>query len=152
MPGRYEITYRGSFDFPVTPVDLWTLIEDPGNFERWWGWLHDVRCTEPRIVTGAVLTGLIDPPVPFTMRASVAIDACDRLRHISASIGGDIDGSARLDTSAAGAGTRVAIAWDVEMMQRRMRAAARVARPLLQWGHDRVVEAAVRGFRRQLGG
>jgi hypothetical protein len=44
----------------------------------------------------------------------------------------------------------VAIGWDVEMMQRRMRMAARVARPLLQWGHDRVVEAAVRGFRRQL--
>jgi hypothetical protein len=36
------------------------------------------------------------------------------------------------------------------MMQRPMRLAARVAYPLLRWGHDRVVEATVAGFRRQL--
>ena len=36
------------------------------------------------------------------------------------------------------------------MMQRPMRLASRVARPLLQWGHDRVVELTVAGFRRRL--
>jgi hypothetical protein len=36
------------------------------------------------------------------------------------------------------------------MMQRPMRAAARVASPVLRWGHDRVVAATVSGFRRQL--
>jgi uncharacterized protein YndB with AHSA1/START domain len=150
MSGRFDISYRGRFDFPLAPVKLWALIEQPENFEQWWGWLHDVECTDPRIVTGSVLTGTIDPPVPFTMRARVTIDACDPPRRILASVGGDIEGSAGLEVGAADPGTRVAIGWDVEMMQRRMRAAARVARPLLQWGHDRVVEAAVRGFRRQL--
>ncbi len=36
------------------------------------------------------------------------------------------------------------------MMQRPMRLADRVAHPLLQWGHDRVVDVTVTGFRRHL--
>jgi hypothetical protein len=36
------------------------------------------------------------------------------------------------------------------MMQRPMRIANRLARPLLVRGHDAVVQATVRGFRRQL--
>jgi hypothetical protein len=36
------------------------------------------------------------------------------------------------------------------MMQRPMRVAARVASPVLRWGHDRVVDATVAGFRRHL--
>jgi hypothetical protein len=42
------------------------------------------------------------------------------------------------------------VAWTVEMMQRPMRLADRMAHPLLQWGHDRVVEITVAGFRRRL--
>ena len=40
--------------------------------------------------------------------------------------------------------------WSIEMMQRPMRLAARIALPLLRWGHDRVVEATVDGFRGHL--
>ncbi len=150
MSGRFDISYAGSFRFPVAPEELWTLVEDPGHFEQWWGWLHEVECSDPRIVSGSVLTGVIDPPVPFAMWTQVVIDEYERLRHITASVTGDIKGAAHLDTSAAAGGTQVEIGWDVEMMQRRMRMAALVARPLLQWGHDRVVEAAVRGFSRRL--
>ena len=152
MSGRYDISYRGSFRFPIAPVELWSLIEDPRHFEQWWGWLHDVECTDARIMTGSVLTGIIDPPVPFTMQARVVIDECEPPRRILASVAGDIAGTADLDVGGADREARVTIGWQVEMMQRRMRMATRVARPLLQWGHDRVVEAAVRGFRRQLTG
>jgi hypothetical protein len=31
-----------------------------------------------------------------------------------------------------------------------MRLASRVGRPVLQWGHDRVVEMTVAGFRRRI--
>jgi hypothetical protein len=44
----------------------------------------------------------------------------------------------------------VEVAWTVEMKQRPMRLASRFGRPLLQWGHDRVVEMTVAGFRRRL--
>jgi hypothetical protein len=38
----------------------------------------------------------------------------------------------------------------MEMRQPAMRLAGRIGRPLLQWGHDRVVEMTVAGFRRQI--
>ena len=49
-----------------------------------------------------------------------------------------------------GHGTTASVGWSLEMRQLPMRVAARVAYPLLRWGHDRVVEATVRAFRAQL--
>jgi hypothetical protein len=49
-----------------------------------------------------------------------------------------------------GAGSVVEVAWAVEMMQTAMRLADRFTHPLLQWGHDRVVDLTVAGFRRRL--
>ncbi|MDA8182818.1 MAG: hypothetical protein M0035_00035, partial [Actinomycetota bacterium] len=42
------------------------------------------------------------------------------------------------------------VAWSIEMMQAPMRLADRVAHPLLCWGHDRVVDMTVAGFRRHV--
>jgi hypothetical protein len=48
------------------------------------------------------------------------------------------------------AGSRVEVAWTIEMRQPVMRLAFRLGRPLMQWGHDRVVEVTVAGFRRRI--
>ena len=50
----------------------------------------------------------------------------------------------------AGDGTVAEVAWTVEMTQRTMRMAARVAHPFLRWGHDRVIETTVAAMRRHL--
>ncbi len=42
-------------------------------------------------------------------------------------------------------GTVAEVSWTIEMRQRPMRLAARVAYPLMRWGHDRVIEATLRG-------
>ncbi len=42
------------------------------------------------------------------------------------------------------------VAWTMEMRQPAMRLASRIGRPVLQWGHDRVVEMTVAGFRRRI--
>jgi hypothetical protein len=84
------------------------------------------------------------------MRLRVDLEDCQRPSYVRASVHGDLEGDASLVLSPEGGGTRVTAAWTVEMMQRSMRAAARIAYPLLRWGHDRVVEATVGGFRRQL--
>ncbi|MDQ6613338.1 MAG: hypothetical protein M3083_00850 [Actinomycetota bacterium] len=76
---------------------------------------------------------------------------------IDAAIHGDLEGRARLKLSPQpppredeGLGTVVSVSWTIEMMQRPMRLAARLGFPLLRWGHDRVVDATVRGFRSQI--
>jgi hypothetical protein len=97
-----------------------------------------------------VLHGVIVPPLPYRMRLRVELRECIPPQRIEARVHGDLDGSARLLLEPSGGGTRASVEWTIEMMQRRMRLAALVGFPLLRWGHDRVVDATVAGFRRQL--
>jgi hypothetical protein len=151
VPGSpYVIDYRGAFDFDLSPEAMWSSLERCERFEGWWGWLREFRLDGPGLETGTVLHGLVSPPVPYQMRVDVVLDRCTRPARIDASVEGDLEGDAHLVLASRGTGTRAEVAWTVEMKQRPMRLAARLASPLLRWGHDRVVEATVAGFRRQL--
>lgn len=144
------IDYRGSFRFDTPPEHLWDTIEHTDDFHRWWGWLGDFRIDGEGLETGSVLTGLVSPPLPYHMRVTVELEDCVRPASIDAAVHGDLEGRAHLELEADGDATIASVSWTIEMMQAPMRLAARVALPLLQWGHDRVVDATVRGFRRQL--
>jgi hypothetical protein len=84
------------------------------------------------------------------MRLQVDLLECERPSRIEAGVHGDLEGWAQLLFEDDGGGTRVTATWTFEMMQRSMRMAARVAHPVLRWGHDRVVDITVRAFRRHL--
>lgn len=102
------------------------------------------------LAVGSVLSGVVAPPLPYRMRIRVELTRCEPPVAIDATVTGDLDGEARLRVRPDGACSLVEVAWTVEMMQRPMRLASRFGRPLLQWGHDRVVEITVAGFRRRL--
>lgn len=146
----YIMDYAGRFDFPVTPAELWDAIGRLDQFERWWGWLGDLRIDGDGLQVGSVLHGTVAPPVPYRMHVDVELIRCVPGRMIDASVTGDLRGDARLRIWPGGDGTIADVAWSLEMRQLPMRLAARVAHPLLRWGHDCVVEATVRGFRAQL--
>jgi hypothetical protein len=148
--GAPVIDYRETFRFAATPETVWETIERTGEFEAWWGWLGDFRLDGPGLEAGSVLVGVVSPPLPYRMRIRVELEDCVRPSLIRAAVHGDLEGRARLELAPDGNGTVAAAAWTIEMMQRPMRAAARFAYPLLRWGHDRVVDATVYGFRRQL--
>ncbi len=145
------MTYRRGHDFSVSPQQLWDVIEEVDQFEAWWPWLEEFRCEGGSLKRGAVLHGVIAPPLPYRMRIQVELTRCDPPGRIEALIHGDLEGEASLELCARGTGSSVEVAWTVEMMQRPMRLADRMAHPLLQWGHDRVVEITVAGFRKRLG-
>ena len=151
MGSPYVVEYSGRFSFPVPPGEVWSAVEHFEHFEAWWGWLRELRVEGPGLVAGSVLHGVVAPPLPYRMRLRVVLVACDPPRSIEASIHGDLVGHARLALEPEGEGTGASVAWTIEMMQRPMRVAARVASPVLRWGHDRVVDATVAGFRRHLG-
>ena len=147
----YVVDYRGRFAFPLPPRALWDEIERLDRFERWWSWLGDFAVEGEGLRAGTVLRGTVAPPLPYRMRLAVRLVDCEPPRRIEASVLGDLEGPARLTLApAADGGTHVDVAWRVEMRQPVMRVAARVAHPLLRWGHDRVVEATAAGFRRHL--
>ena len=146
------IDYRRTFRFAVTPEQMWEALSEPHLFESWWGWLGQLHVQGDGLVDGAVLKGTVSPPVPYRMRVEVHLERCVPHHRIDATVHGDLRGDAWMALEPDGEGTRAEVAWRIEMMQRSMRLAARVAAPLLRWGHDRVVEATVHGFRRYLDG
>ncbi len=144
------IDYRSRFAFDVSPEVVWSSIEHCERFEMWWAWLREFRLEGPGLEARAVLHGVVSPPVPYTMRISIVLDRCTPPSRIDATVHGDLEGKARLLLEPSGEGTLAEVSWTVEMTQRAMRLAARVAHPLMRWGHDRVVESTVNGFRRNL--
>ncbi|HYA67380.1 MAG TPA: hypothetical protein VED63_01495 [Acidimicrobiales bacterium] len=144
------IEYRGEFEFLLSPEAMWNAIEHYERFESWWWWLGEFRLDGAGLVSGAVLHGLVSPPVPYQMHVSVWLEECAAPYRIDAIVDGDLVGPAHLRMSPWGSGTRAEVDWTLEMTQRPMRAAARLAHPLLQFAHDRVVEATVSGFRRHV--
>jgi len=144
------IEYQDEHTFACTPAELWDAIERFEQFERWWPWLHEFRLTGDGLREGSVLHGVVAPPLPYRMRVRVELTRCLRPTTIDGLVGGDLQGPAHLALHPTASGTRVEAAWTVEMMQAPMRLASRVAHPLLQWGHDRVVDVTVARFRRYL--
>ncbi|MHB8451279.1 MAG: SRPBCC family protein [Mycobacteriales bacterium] len=141
--------YRGDFAFAASPEEVWALIERVDRYPAWWGWIREFRC-EGGLRSGGELSGQVVPPVPYRMRVRVGLRCCDRPRHIDATVAGDLRGWATLDLAGTPEGCVVTAEWSVEMMPAAMRLAARVAYPLLRWGHDRVVAATVSRFQREL--
>jgi uncharacterized protein YndB with AHSA1/START domain len=146
----YEIDFHGSYLFDVPPAAVWGSITDTDRFTSWWGWLGQFRVTGDGLTEGSVLEGTVAPPLPYRMHVRVTLGRCLPEERIEATVAGDLTGLALLTLAPQRPGTRVEAAWTIEMRQRAMRAVARVAHPLLRWGHDRVVEATVAGFRRHL--
>ena len=149
MGSPYVISYRGAFDFPAPPEAVWARIERMDSFETWWGWLREFH-SDGQMSDGTRLSGVVVPPLPYRMRLAVRVDRAVRPESIDATVSGDLRGPATVRLAPSRSGSLVTVAWDVEMMQPPMRIAARVAHPLLRWGHDRVVEATVSRFRREL--
>lgn len=144
------ISYRRGYQFDLAPETLWDRIEEVDQFERWWPWLTDFELDGGGLSTGSVLSGVVNPPLPYRMRLSVELIDCERPVGIDATIEGDLAGVARLRLRPELEGTWAEVAWTVEMRQPAMRLACRFGRPVLQWGHDRVVESTVAGFRRRI--
>jgi hypothetical protein len=149
MSSPYEIVYREAFSFPLPPRQMWQELERPDRLTGRWRWV-DVRRVDPTLEQGAELTCVIKPPVPFRMLLDVVVLEVTHDELIGVEFRGDLRGRGELRLAPDGEGTLAEVSWRVEMMQRGMRAAARHTHPLLRWAHDRIVEAAVRSFRRHV--
>lgn len=150
MAGSPIFEYRREFGFALTPAAVWERMGRVDQYERWWPWLQEFRLEGSALTSGSVLHGIVAPPLPYRMRIRVELANCEPARHIDALISGDLEGEAQLNLRPDGEQSLVEVAWTVETMQRPMRLASRLGKPLLQWGHDRVVESTVTGFRRRL--
>jgi hypothetical protein len=144
-----SVDYAAAFWFPVPPGELWDTIEQFERFPSWWLWLQDFDADAPGLVPGNVLHGTVLPPVPYPLRLDVRLVECTRPQRLEAFVDGDLRGRAVFLLDPLHDGTQLATSWSLEFVSAPLRVAARIAYPVLRWGHDRVVEMAVAGFRRR---
>ena len=146
----YRIEYSGAFSFPCPPEQVWSAMRRVDRFEVWWSWLREFRVEGAGLEAGAVLHGVVVPPLPYRLGVRIALLECVRPQRIDAAIHGDLEGSARLVLEPEREGTRAKVSSSIELVQVPLRIAARVAPRVLRWGHDRVVETTVASFRGHL--
>jgi hypothetical protein len=90
------------------------------------GWLREFEADGAGLAAGNALHGTVVPLLPYRLRLDIRLQRCDRPRSVQAAVGGDLSGRAVLRLEDADGGTRVAVAWPVEMRSLPLRLAARM--------------------------
>lgn len=148
MPAAFDS--ERSWAFELSAEDLWERISAVDDYPTWWPWL---RRFEPAsgLVPGARWRCEVAPPLPYLVRFTLRIDRVVAHRVVEASVTGDIRGWARLtlepdpaptttDTTSATLVSRLAPAHPL------LRGVGRVARPVVEWGHEWVLDQGRQQF------
>ncbi len=135
--------------FAVSPTELWSAIGDIEHYPTWWPWLRAFDTGGGGIEPGTRARCTVRGPLPYQLGFTVTLDDVEPAALVVARVEGDLHGPARLEIQPDGEMTVARLVWAVELRDPVLRTAARVARPLMEWGHDWVVDNGVRQFRGQ---
>lgn len=139
-----------AFEFDLPPDALWKLLDRTDQFPVWWRWL---RAFDTDGVTGlregAQASCVVRGPLPYAIRFTVAVRRVVPERLVDTEVAGDIEGPARLELEPTADGTAARLAWSLRVIDPALRATARVARPVMEWGHDWVISRGVQTFQRR---
>ena len=132
------------FDLTADPPSIWRILERTDDYPRWWSWLESFR--SDGLKPGTV-NAVIRSPLGYRLRVDITVVEVVAPRLLATEVGGDLAGPAQLELAANGRGARARLQWNLELQQPWLRHIG-AARPLMVWAHDRIVEHALRDFRR----
>ena len=139
-----------SYRFDVAPSVLWDTIAVVDDFPTWWPWLR--RFDGSGLEAGDVWHCTVQPPLPYTLTFEIAIGEVVPHERVTASISGEISGTAELTVVPAdGGGCTARLTSALAPSSRFLQAVAMVARPVVTLGHDWVLDTGARQFRKHLG-
>ncbi|MGZ4675767.1 MAG: SRPBCC family protein [Acidimicrobiia bacterium] len=136
-----------SWTFPVSPAELWAVLERTDDYVGWWSWLREFDVDGLRPGGRAACT--IQSPLPYALRCDIRVLDVVPRSSIVTQVGGDLHGPARLDLAASDGGVSARLSWTLELANPVLAGLARVGRPVMAWAHDVVVAAGVEQFRRR---
>ena len=136
-----------SWSFDVPPSDLWTAISRTEDFTTWWPWLRHFDLDT--LAEGATARCVVQAPIPYRLRFRVRVRRVIPLELIDTVVSGDLAGPARLEVAPHELGSSVRLKWEVELRDPVLRVSSLIARPVMEWGHNWVVDTGVRQFRRR---
>ena len=144
MANGVRVVSDRRYTFSVDPEQFWTLIADVDSYRLWWPWLRsfDAEGLDP----GERWRCTVQPPVPYRVRFAVTIDEIVASSSISTTITGDIVGVARLDIAPRPDGCEIRLRSELGPDSRVLRVVAATARPLVNFGHNWVLDTGARQF------
>jgi uncharacterized protein YndB with AHSA1/START domain len=130
----------------IGPGALWRTLSDVGRYQAWWPWLR--RFDADALAPGEVWSCEVRPPTGYAVRFAVALHEVRPAERISASISGDIAGTAQLEMAALGTtgGTEVELVSELGPNSRWLSGLALVAGPIVRYGHDWVLDRGLDQF------
>ena len=131
-------------DFAIAPDELWSRIAQLDRYTAWWPWLEHFQADALR--AGDSWRCVVRSPIRLRVRFTVTIEAVEPCSFVTASVEGDIAGSARLDIEVTEDACRTRLRSELAPRRRLLRWGAVVASPILRRGHDRVLDDAVAQF------
>jgi uncharacterized protein YndB with AHSA1/START domain len=132
------------FAFPVGTEELWAALTRVDDYRAWWPWLR--RFDAAGFAAGERWRCVVQPPMPYVLRFGISLDEVEAGSHATATIDGDIVGTARLDLLPTVDGCEARLVSHLAPSNAVLRAAAVVARPLVRFGHDWVLDTGLRQF------
>ena len=134
-----------SWTFEVPPEKLWSRIADTTEYRTWWPWLRRFDGSAG-LTPGAEWQCEVAPPLPYVVRFGIAFDRVETQRVVETTIAGDIRGWARLTIDEHVDGCHARLESSLAPANRVLRGFGAVARPLVEWGHDWVLDEGRRQF------
>ena len=133
-----------TYHFDADPDTFWAAIGETGNYRAWWPWLRIFDA--PDFEVGSRWTCVVQPPVPYRVRFAIDLDRIEPARLVTAAVSGDICGTACLRITPEGPGCAVHLLSELTPDNRLLRAAALLARPIVRFGHDWVLDTGASQF------
>lgn len=139
---RPEVAAFGSdrsWAFELSPDELWDRLTDVGGYRQWWPWLARFQPIGG-FQEGARWTCTVTPPLPYDVSFSVLLEQVDPARSVQARVLGDIEGDAHLAIDAVDGGSVARLTSQLAPANPVLRGVGAAARPLVEWGHDWVLD------------
>jgi uncharacterized protein YndB with AHSA1/START domain len=142
-----ELVSDRRYRFPVAPEALWAAIAETDEYRRWWPWLTAFEAEG--LASGVAWRCAVRPPLAYTLRFTIHLDDVVRPSLVTATVDGDIGGTARIEIAADGTGCAVRLRSTLTPSSRLFGIVAGVARPIVRYGHDWVLDTGARQFAAQ---
>ena len=133
--------------FDQSPFEVWAALERLPAYRHWWPWLR--RFEADALADGERWTCTVRPSLPYQVRFDLVLHDIELCRSVSATIDGDIVGTARIDLEAIGGpngATELTLVSDLAPSRTFLRSLTRVAGPVARYGHDQIVDRALAQF------
>lgn len=139
-----RFTTDRSYRFPLPPDELWSVVARVDDYQSWWPWLRGFDADQ--LAAREVWRCHVQPPLPYSVRFAVSLDEVDAPTTVRASITGDVVGDARLHIAAHPDGSEARLVSCLEPGNGFLKVVARLAGPVVRYGHDWVLDSGARQF------